>query len=173
MPTVVGMTEIDITLAAGRQYGIDEALVIYTSKIDVKDWVFQKAVFSEFNDINWSYPPTSISPDQMRNLMREYTKAILVIGKNGQMPLKEFRAAMLDIEQKLNLNGFPKALSLSMGPCDICKACTKPDPCASPAKRRPSIEGTGIDLIGTIKKFKKNFETQGKRFVSAGIILLE
>ncbi|MEK6874322.1 MAG: DUF2284 domain-containing protein, partial [Nanoarchaeota archaeon] len=110
------MTELDITLAAGRLHGIDEALVIYTSKIDIKDWVYQKAVFSENHNTNWSYPPHSIMPADMRNLMREYTKAVLVIGKNGQMNLKEFRAAMLDIEQKLTLNGFPKALALSMGP---------------------------------------------------------
>ncbi len=169
------MTELDITLAAGRLHGIDEALVIYTSKIDIKDWVYQKAVFSENHNTNWSYPPHSIMPADMRNLMREYTKAVLVIGKNGQMNLKEFRAAMLDIEQKLTLNGFPKALALSMGPCDICKECTlvKNEPCAYPDKRRPSIEGTGIDIIGTVKKFKKNFETQGRRFVSVGLILLE
>lgn len=169
------MTEIDITLAAGRSYGIDEALVIYTSKIDVKDWVYHKAVYSEHHDRNYSYTPHTITPNDARNLMREYTKAILVIGKNGNMPLKEFRTAMLDIEQKLNLNGFPKALAMTMGPCDVCKACTRMqnDPCAFPAKRRPSIEATGIDIVGTVKKFKKNFDMEGKKFASIGLILLD
>ncbi|MBI4449020.1 DUF2284 domain-containing protein [Candidatus Woesearchaeota archaeon] len=169
------MTELDITLAAGRSYGIDEALVIYTSKIDVKDWVYQKAVYSDYFGKNWSYPPHGIVPSDMRNLMREYTKAILIIGKNGEMPLKEFRTAMIDIESKLNLNGFPKALALSMGPCDLCKQCTlqKGEPCVIPDKRRPSVEATGIDILGLVRKFKKNFETGGKKFASVGLILLE
>lgn len=169
------MTELDITLAAGKPYGVDEALVIYTSKVDVKDWVYQKAVYSEHFGKNWSYPPHSIVPNDMRNLMREYTRAILIIGQNGQMTLKDFRQAMLDIESKLTLNGFPKALALVMGPCDLCKHCTlqQGDPCDIPDKRRPSLEATGVDIIGLVKKFKKNFETEGKRFVSAGLILLE
>lgn len=170
------MTELEIVLEVGKKYNVDEALVIYTSKIDVRDWVNLKCAFGcEHYSKNWSCPPNSISPEQTRNLLREYTKAVLVIGDNGAMDLKKFRQAMLDMEDKLVLNGFPKSIALSMGPCDICEKCTLPDGklCRYPLKRRPSVEGMGIDVLSTVKKFKKNLEFLGKRFFSVGIILLE
>lgn len=170
------MSELDIVLSAGKKFGIDEALVIYTSKVDLRDWVNVQCRFGcKFFGNNWSCPPQSIPVEQTRNLLREYTKAVLIIGDNGEMDLRKFRKGMLEIERALKLNNYHKALAMSMGPCDICDKCTilKGEPCAYPEEKRPSIEGTGIDIIGTVKKFKKNINPIHKRFFSFGLVLLE
>lgn len=170
------MSELDIVLATGRKFGIDEALVIYTSKVDIRDWVNVHCRFGcSYFGKNWSCPPESVSVEQARNLLREYTKAVLVIGDNGEMDLRKFRKGMLEIEKALRLNNYHKAMAMVMGPCDLCPECAilKGGQCIFPEDKRPSIEGTGMDIIGTVKKFKKNITLFHKKFFSIGLVLLE
>ena len=170
------MSELDIAMSTGKKFGIDEALVIYTSKVDIRDWVNIQCRFGcpHYNK-NWSCPPQSVNVEQTRNLLREYTKAVLVIGDNGEMDLRKFRKGMLEIEKALRLNNYHKALALTMGPCDLCAQCALLNGanCVYPEDKRPTIEGTGIDIIGTVKKFKKNINLFHKRFFSIGLVLLE
>lgn len=168
------MDESDIVLAVGKQFGIDEALVIYTSKIDIKDSILLSCQFGcPFYGKVWSCPPNSVDIDITRKLMMEYKKALLIIGENGKMDLAKFRKAMLEMETTLRLNNFYKAIALSMGPCDLCETCTLPKACKYPTKKRPSSEGVGIDIISTVRKFKKNMAFLDRKFYSIGIILLE
>ena len=170
------MDELDIVLTAGKKHGVDEALVIYTSKIDVKDAIRLKAKFGEKHSaLNWIEKGYDITPNDMRSLLREYTKAVLVIGKEGKMALDTFWTAMMDIEHTLQLNNFYKALALVSGPCRGCGNCTvvKGKACNAPDKRRPTLEGVGIDILSTVKRFKKNVDWSGRGFHSVGIVLLE
>ncbi|HLC85444.1 MAG TPA: DUF2284 domain-containing protein [Candidatus Nanoarchaeia archaeon] len=172
------MTELDIVFATGKPYGIDEALSIYTSKVDIRHSLPVRCQFGcEHFGQNWSCPPRSIDFEKTKALLLEYKRAILVIGKEGKMDLKTFREAMVDIEQKLILNDFPKAFALVNGPCLLCDVCTVKEgkPCRFPDKLRPSLEGTGIDIVSTARKFKRNIDQpiKGIRFPSLGLILLE
>jgi len=94
----------------------------------------------------------------------EYKKAVLVIGDNGNMDLKKFGVALLDIEKTLRLNSYYRAFALAMGPSMANK---KVD--------RPTLEDLGIDMVATVKKFKKNMEPLEfvGRYPSFGLILLE
>ena len=51
------MSELDIVMSTGKKFGIDEALVIYTSKVDIRDWVNIQCRFGcpHYNK-NWSCP---------------------------------------------------------------------------------------------------------------------
>jgi len=170
------MDELDIVLNAGKKHGVDEALIIYTSKIDVKDSIRFKTNFGEKHDaLNWVEEGYDLKPEQMRNMLREYTKAVLVIGKDGKMALDKFWKAMQDIEHALVINNFYKAIALVSGPCVGCSECTVKGTgkCAVPDKRRPSLEGVGIDILSTAKRFKKNIEWGSRGFYSVGLVLLE
>jgi predicted metal-binding protein len=57
----------------------------------------------------------------------------------------------MEIERKLFLEGYDKAISLVSGACALCKKCTYPKSCRFPKERRPPIEAFSIDLIGTLK----------------------
>ncbi|MFQ5621729.1 MAG: DUF2284 domain-containing protein [Candidatus Nanoarchaeia archaeon] len=169
------MDELDIVLNAGKKFGVDEALVIYTSKIDVKDAIRYKAKFGELHDaLNWVEPGYDIQPEEMRKLLREYTKAILVIGNDGKLQLEKFWEAMMAIEHALLINNYPRAFAMMSGPCRGCTKCTvkQGKTCADPISRRPSLEGVGIDIVSTVKRFKKNV-SWGPGFHSIGLVLLE
>jgi len=172
------MTELDIVFATGKSYGIDEALSIYTSKVDLKHSIMMKCKFGcEHYSKNWSCPPQQMDVETTKHVLMEYKKAILVIGEEGKMDLKKFREAILDIENKLQLNGFPRSFAIVNGPCKLCTECTvlKGKPCRYPDKLRPSVAGIGIDIISTLRKFKRNCDVtmKGIRFPSIALILLE
>lgn len=172
------MSSTEIVLSVGKKYGIDEALEIYTSKIEVYDWVEAKCRFGcEKYGTNYSCPPHTFTPEQTRKLLKEYRKAILVFGKEGNMEdQKKFKEALLEIEKELFKNDHYKAFALIPGPCEICSRCHVLDSmnCIHPEKKRPAVEGMGIDVLSTVRRFKKNFETaKEKVHVPVGIILLE
>ena len=172
------MGEIEIVLEVGKKYGIDEALSIYTSKIDVYDWVEAKCRFGcEKYGTNYCCPPHTFNPEQTRKLLREYRRAILVFGKNGSIEeQKKFREALIQMEKELLKNNFYKAFALVPGPCHICSRCHALDNigCINPGQKRPAVEGMGIDIVATVRRFKRNFEiSKDKTFEPIGIILLE
>jgi len=137
--------EMEIVLAVGKTFDIDEALSIYTAKIYVTDWVSMKYRYN--NPDSCSH---MISPEQTRKLLSEYSKAVLVIGKKKE----SFKTAVLAMEQELCKKGYYKAFALINGQCDFCSSAE-----ANPAiKRRPSLELMGIDILATVRKFKKNAE---------------
>jgi len=171
------MDVLDIVLNIGKKHGIDEALIIYTTKVEIKDWLLLKCKFGcrHFGK-NHACPPYSVSSEEMKNLLREYKRAVLVIGKdNGKQDPKEFKKAMLDIETSLMLNNFNKVIAMTTGPCISCEECLHTDHCPFPEQKRPALEGMGIDIVSTVKKFKRNidFQVQQNPFPSFGLILLD
>lgn len=169
-----------IALSEGKKYGINEAMVIYTSKIDVKDFVALKCKYgcSRYGKSH-SCPPNTPSPDETRRILDEYKKALLVGGEvrggfSGQLKIS---AGILAVERALFLNGYYKAFGMTSGSCIFCEECAYPrkEPCNFPEKCRPSMEGMSIDVFSTLKKFKKNLDIirDRKKFISYGLILLE
>jgi predicted metal-binding protein len=172
------MGEVEIALSVGKKFGIDEILSIYTSKIDVFDWVEAKCKFGcdRFGS-NYCCPPHTFSPEQTRRLMKEYRKAILIFGKEGAPEeQKKFKEALVEMEKELAKANYHKAFALVPGPCDACSRCHVLDgmQCIHPEKKRPAMEGMGIDIVSTVRRFKKNFSIpKEKSFAQVGIILLE
>lgn len=172
--------EVGIVLGVGKKYGIDEAMIIYTSKVEVKDWVLLKCKYGcENYGKSHSCPPNSIPPDETRKIMREYKRAILVVAKTKELKeQKKFRKALLEMEKALFLKNHYKAFALVPGCCDNCDVCAVQEgkQCRNPITKRPCIEGTGIDVFALAKKHKKNIQTikdMKKAFESYGLILLD
>lgn len=137
-------SEMDVVLAVGKDFDIDEALSIYTSKIWINDWVSMKY---KYDNDDCSH---LVSTEQTKKLIREYKRAVLVIGKK----MDDFKVAVLAMEKELVKNGYYKALALINGPCDFCGSVEiNPD-----IKKRPCLEQVGIDIHATVRKFKKNTE---------------
>lgn len=167
----------DVAIREGKQYGINEAMVIYTSKIDVRDYVLLKCKFgcTKYGHSH-NCPPKTPTPDETRKILSEYKKAILiggeVMGIKGQVKITE---GILAIERALFLKGYYKAFGLTPGACMLCNECNLDEPCKVPEKCRPSMESMGIDVFSTLKKFKKNLDALKDRtkFICYGLILLE
>lgn len=171
---------ISLVLEAGKKYGVDEALIIYTSKVEVKNWAAAKCRYGCAKyQRSYSCPPNSIAPEKMQEMMREYKRAVLVIGKEeGVEKQKDFRKALIEMEKELFLNEFYKAFALVPGPCDSCGTCkvVSREACCMPSQNRPCIEGTGIDVFALVKRFKKNAKVNkdpSEPFRSYGLILLD
>ncbi|MBN2111924.1 DUF2284 domain-containing protein [Candidatus Woesearchaeota archaeon] len=171
--------ELAIVLGVGKEHGIDEAMITYTSKIDVKDWVLLKCKYGCGNyGKSYSCPPNSIPTEEMRKIMREYKRAIFVVSKTkSPEDQKKFKKILLDMEKELIKNEFYKAFALVPCACDRCEICGTIEgrPCSN-KDNRPCIEGTGIDIFSLAKKHKKNIQTlkqMKEASESYGLILLD
>jgi predicted metal-binding protein len=130
--------DIDIVLRVGQKYGIDEALSIYTSKIYIHHWVGLKYKYANKDSCKHM-----LHPDQTYRLLKEYKRAVLVLGNKKE----DFEKAVVEMEERLIKEGYYKSLALLNSPCTLCK---KQD------NARPSLETLGIDILATVRKFKKN-----------------
>ena len=148
--------ELSIALETGKKFDIDEALSIYTSKIYVKDWV---ALRNKYLTKNCEH---HLNASQTQKILYEYKRALLIIGKD----MKKFKQGVLKIEESLIKKGFYKAIAIINGPCEMC--AKKID------SRRPSFDIMAIDILATIRKFKKNVEPPKKgELAPYAIILVE
>ena len=168
------MDELTIVLTTAKRYNIDEAIIIYTSKIDVKDGVYLKSKLECGCHGNGPCPAHAIAPEQTRNLLREYKRAVLVVGNPDQQDIKEFRKALLDIENSLVMNNFHKAIALIPGHYDVSEEnSTLQTP--NGMKQRVPLEACGIDVFSTVKKFKKNIGNyvHFKKNPAFGLVLMD
>jgi len=131
-------SELDTVLKVGYKYGIDEAISIYTTKIYVNHWVGLKYKYTKEYSCKHTW-----TPEQTNKLLKEYKHAVLIIGNKKE----DFQKAILEMEAQLVQEGYYKALALINCPCTLCNKQT-------PA--RPSLESLGIDILATVRKFKKN-----------------
>lgn len=172
--------EVAIVLKVGEKYKIDEAMVIYTSKIEVKDWVTLKCKYGcEKYGQSYSCPPNSIPTDTMRKVLKEYKRAILIASTTKNLEDQgRMRTALIEMEKALFLKNYYKAFALVPGCCDNCNDCSAKEEksCTHSKDKRPCIEGTGIDVFNLVSKYKKAIHpisNKNQSFESYGIILLD
>lgn len=172
--------EVAIALKIGKKYGIDEAMVIHTSKVEAKEWVILRCKYGcENYSKSYSCPPHSVSPETMRKVLREYKRAILVAGKTKDLEAQQkFRQALIEMEKALFLKNYYKAFALVPCCCNKCNECAvhSGKGCRNPKETRPCIEGTGIDVFALVSKYKKSLKPiteKDKPFESYGVILLD
>ncbi len=124
--------------------GFFEAVPVDPAAITSEPWVRAKCAYGcPSHGRKWSCPPHSMDSTAFTDLLRSYSKALLVA---GQPPLKEFQSRLLELEKSAFLNGHTKALVFSGGPCCWCDECPD-DRCLFPEKRRPSLESCGCDVF--------------------------
>jgi len=162
------MTEIDIVQATGKSYGIDEALSIYTSKIDVKHSIILRARYNG-HKANWAENPFHMI-EHTKSVLMEYKKAVLIIGDQGKMDFKKFTKGLLDIEKNLRLNNYPKAFVLMNASGEFVNHIA-----GKKTFVRPTFDSMGIDIMSTIRRFDRNIDSKvkGLTYPAFGIVLLE
>lgn len=124
--------------------GFFKTSFINTNDITVKPWVKAKCEFGcMYHSKKWSCPPHSMTQSEFKELLKSYSKAILVA---GQPPLKSFQKSLIELEKSIFLAGNKKALAFTGGPCSWCEECDE-NQCRFPEKRRPSLESCGCDVF--------------------------
>jgi len=149
-------------LEKGEEYGLSQVLPFHTDKIMVAEWVHLKCRYGcKQYSTNWCCPPATPSPDKVRSILKEYSQAILLVGKksitdfylNNQKKRNDqvhCWKGTITLERMLFLKGYYKAFSLVGECCALCKECAYPEVCRFPQEKRPSVESFSIDVIGTL-----------------------
>ena len=148
----------------GKGYGLDSIKPFASEDIIVADWVNLKCRYgcSKYNH-SWCCPPATPDPDKVRQILSEYSQALLL---EGSQHLPEFhrdnnrkRAELVrcwkgtvSLERLLFLEGYHKAFSLVGESCSLCKKCVYPKDCRFPQEKRPSVESFSIDMVGTLQR---------------------
>jgi predicted metal-binding protein/2-polyprenyl-3-methyl-5-hydroxy-6-metoxy-1,4-benzoquinol methylase len=111
--------------------------------------------------------------DETRRLLSTYTRALLL---KGEPPTGDFQHQILEAEKIAFKAGFHKAFAFWAGPCTICPSCDLDEPCRNTKNRRPSLEGSGIDVFETVRGQGETLETRstkGDIIKYYGLLLLE
>ena len=146
-------------------------------------------------------PPFVPSPDETREFITDYTKALIVgftgdfdnenwsQNQNWMKRIGKINKILLKLEIETFKSGFVKAFVFYAGGCTLCTECvTKELPkdihpkmakkyCKHKDKMRPSAEAVGIDVFGTVEKagldIKVLTEKDSSDIRSYGILLIE
>ena len=162
-PEGISKKLISELLDKGEKYGLTEIIPLTTDKIVVAEWVHLKCKYgcSQFNT-SWCCPPVTLDYEKTKNLMKEYSLALLLVGRtrrvdfyrnNQRKRVRQLRGwkGTVSIERLLFMEGFYKAFSLVGEGCALCKTCAYPENCRFPREKRPSLESFSIDVMGTLK----------------------
>ena len=142
-----------LEMALGR--GVDDALIIETSKVYTAPWVRMKC---QFGCVGYGErlccPPHAPAPERTRAILDSFTRAILLHRhwQKGYRTVEEFNDVIVDLETAIFLDGFYKAFSMASGPCTRCAECNISGTCRYPDRARPSMEACGIDVFATARE---------------------
>jgi predicted metal-binding protein len=136
-----------------------EAKVIHPASVVTAPWVRLKCHYGcEMYGREYCCPPETPSPEETRELLDGYNRAILFhyqAGKKGGDNRSMTRRAFLDeieeLEGEMFKDGYYTAFALLSGPCRLCVECAKSKnkPCNFGSRARPSMESCGIDVYQT------------------------
>jgi len=135
---------------AKRKPGVIDVRIISPSQVETAAWVRLKCQFGcdGFGQC-LVCPPFTPTPEQMRNVLDAYRRAILI----HCLPDADVKAIAVELEQEIFLAGCWKAFGLGAGPCYFCKECNlKEKWCRHSDRARPAMEACGIDVFSTVKK---------------------
>ncbi len=175
-------------LEKGKPFGLTEVFLFSVEEIIVAEWVHLKCHYGckQYNT-NWCCPPATPPIETVRNILKDYSIALLLIGRK-KLPYfsrnNQSKRAMqvrcwkgtVSLERMLFLEGYYKAFSLVGESCGLCKTCAYPEDCKFPQEKRPSVESFSIDIIGMLRNLGKTSAVDGDihdGFNYYGIILVE
>jgi predicted metal-binding protein len=142
-------------LKMALEKGIDQAVVVETTRVVTAPWVRMKCQFgcAGYGE-SLCCPPRTPTPDEMRKILDSYTFGILLRRqiKKGGKAVERLSETAVDIERALFLEGYYKAWTLGAGPCGGCKTCNM-KACLHPDRARPSMEACGIDVYATVRAY--------------------
>jgi predicted metal-binding protein len=130
------------------EIGADDAKVINASTVRCEAWVRLKCQYgcSGYNK-RLTCPPFTPTPDETARAVACYRRAILLYAGDNDI----INAIVPELERKIFLAGYYKALGFGSGPCYLCTRCNTSARCKYPYQARPSMEACGIDVFHTAR----------------------
>jgi predicted metal-binding protein len=130
--------------------GVIDARMISPAQVETAGWVRLKCQFGcECFGQCLVCPPFTPRPQQMREVLDAYQRAVLIHFK----PKSNVKAIVAELEREIFLLGCWKAFGLGAGPCYFCKECNLEEKlCLHADRARPAMEACGIDVFSTVKK---------------------
>ncbi|MDI9644271.1 MAG: DUF2284 domain-containing protein [Candidatus Verstraetearchaeota archaeon] len=150
---------------AAIKLGANDAKLIRAEDVVTGHWVRLKCIYGcDDYGRNLACPPHSPTPDETREILKEYTWALLI--KMTPPDLGSYSVytheLIFKIEREAFLMGYYKAFGFASGYCPYCEECNLKT-CAHPEKRRPSMEACGIDVFETARKAGYNMGVYKER----------
>lgn len=164
----------DLVDAVKNKSGVIDARIISPGDVETAAWVQLKCQFGcDGYGQSLVCPPFSPTPQQMREVLDSYNRAILI----HFSPKTKIKAIVVDLEREFFLHGAWKVFGLGAGSCNLCEGCNiEQQQCRNPNRARPAMEACGIDVFSTVKKAGFPIEvvrTKSQRPNFYGLILID
>lgn len=153
------------------ELGFEDVIDIKTDSVVVTEFAKNKCAFG-CSSANLKHCDENHIPlEETKRLISSYKRALLLKGAPGT---GEFQRKVLKAETLAFKKGFHKAFAFWAGPCSICNDCDLFKPCKNTKNRRPSMEGSGIDVFETVRNNHQSLKTLSERgeFVKYFALLL-
>lgn len=175
-----------------KAYDYDEicfATLLHTRDVVVDERVRFQCSYSGCSEYGnrLMCPPYTPEVREFERILSRYYMALLVQLKGNISTsenamekayeyAKKLHLIICDLEKKAFNLGFCFSSGLIGGSCKLCKTCPiKNNPnarCINPQKARPSMEGLGIDVIGTCKNLGIDMIFAADKVVWTGLVLI-
>ncbi len=143
-----------------REAGFSDFVWVQPSSMTVSQWVRMKCMFGcpDYGK-NASCPPFVPSVAECRELLSEYSRAVLIHLACEVPPEKrdewcrKNQELLIESERRIFLAGFERAFLLSFDNCNLCGTCSAtPGECRLPYMRRPTMEAFAIDVYTSVRR---------------------
>ena len=144
-----------------KDQGFSNYKWIDPSEIVIAQWVRMKCMFGCPNyGSKAGCPPQTPSVPECERFFKEYSSAVFFhIRVQFDDPedrfnwYKDMTLKLVELERRVFLAGFERALFLLFGGCQLCEECTiERSLCKQPRLARPSAEGMAVDVYSTVRK---------------------
>jgi predicted metal-binding protein len=145
-----GLSDKDLVDAVKKRSGVKNARIISPGDVETAAWVRLKCQFGcDGYGQSLVCPPFSPTPQQMREVLDSYHRAILI----HFSPKTKIKATVVDLEREFFLRGAWKVFGIGAGSCNLCEECNlEQQQCRNPQHARPAMEACGIDVFSIVKK---------------------
>ncbi|MDO9509314.1 MAG: DUF2284 domain-containing protein [Thermovirgaceae bacterium] len=140
--------------------GFVDHIWVAPSTMTVSQWVRMKCMFGcpDYGR-NASCPPNVPSVSECRELLLEYSHAVLihlvcdVLIEARKEWSRTKQKVLMEAEKQIFLSGNERAFLLSFENCNLCDECvSSPRDCRLPYIRRPTMEAFAIDVYSSVRQ---------------------
>jgi predicted metal-binding protein len=145
-----GLSNKGLVEIAEKETHVKKAVIVLPKNVATAGWVRLKCQYGcDGYGQSLTCPPFTPTPDQMRNILDCYRRAILIHFDTEA----DVKAIVVKLERKIFLSGAWKAFGLGAGPCYFCNECAiESGQCRHAERARPAMEACGIDVFTTARR---------------------
>ncbi len=155
------MAETKILEGLFREQGFEDFKWMNAKDIEVAQWVRFRCIFGcPAYGKRGTCPPHVPSIKECRRMIAEYDTAAVFHLEKKLDDLKDrgpwardMMSKLIEVERRVFLSGYYKALLISFDSCRMCDACAvNREECKNPRMARPGADALGIDVFATVRR---------------------